>query len=118
NPALPEVRDRLVDIVNELITSYPVDGIHFDDYFYPAASTAGQMVSDQGDYEQYGAAYNTIEDFRRGNVDQAIKAVYDAIVMTRPEVVFSVSPAPDRDYNYNTVFADVTKWCKEGWVDV
>ncbi|MEC3880054.1 glycoside hydrolase family 10 protein [Parapedobacter sp. 10938] len=118
NPALPEVRERLVDIVNELITSYPVDGIHFDDYFYPAASSAGQMVSDEDDFAQYGASYSTIEDFRRGNVDQAINAVYDHIVATRPEVVFSVSPAPNRDYNYNTVFADVTKWCKEGWVDI
>ncbi len=118
NPALPEVRARLVEIVNELITLYPVDGIHFDDYFYPAASAAGQMVSDQDDYVTYGTAYGTIEDFRRGNVDQAIKAVYDGIVATRPEVVFSVSPAPNRDYNYNTVFADVTKWCKEGWVDI
>ena len=68
NPALPEVRERLADIVTELITSYPVDGIHFDDYFYPAASAAGQMVSYQDDYAQFGAAYSTIEDFRRGNV--------------------------------------------------
>ena len=118
NPALPEVRERLVDIVDELIASYPVDGIHFDDYFYPAASVAGQMVSDADDYAQYGAGYSSIEDFRRGNVDQAIESVYNHIVATRPEVVFSVSPAPNRDYNYNTAFANVEKWCQEGWVDV
>lgn len=118
NPALPEVRERLTDIVKELITRYDVDGVHFDDYFYPAASAAGTMVSDQGDYAQYGSGYSNIQDFRRGNVDKAIKDVYDVIVATKPGVVFSVSPAPDRNYNYNTLFADVAKWTREGWVDV
>lgn len=118
NPALPEVRQRLVDIVKDMITKYNVDGIHFDDYFYPASSSAGQMVSDQADYQKYGAAYSNVQDFRRANVDQAIEAVHNAITAAKPEIVFSVSPAPSRDYNYNTLFADVTKWCQEGWVDV
>lgn len=118
NPAVPEVRQRLADIVRELIVQYDVDGIHFDDYFYPAASAAGNMVSDQADYVKYGAGYNTIQDFRRGNVDKAIEIVHNVIVATKPEVVFSVSPAPNRDYNYNTLFADVAKWTKEGWIDV
>src|SRR5690606_24985184 len=118
NPAIPEVRQRLVDIVKDLISQYPVDGVHFDDYFYPAPSTAGQMVSDQPDFEAYGTAYSTIEDFRRSNVDKAIEAVHNMVVATRPEVVFSVSPAAGRDYNYNTMFADVVKWNQEGWVDI
>lgn len=118
NPAVPEVRQRLVDIVKDLITKYDVDGVHFDDYFYPSPTAAGQMVSDQGDYEQYGQNYPSIEDFRRANVDKAIERVYEAIVETRPEVVFSISPAPSHDYNYGTLFADVRKWCQEGWVDL
>lgn len=118
NPALPEVRERLVAIVKDLISKYEVDGVHFDDYFYPAPSAAGQMVSDQSDYEEYGAGYSSIEDFRRSNVDKAIEAVHKMIVGTKPEVVFSVSPAPGRDYNYNTMFADVVKWNQEGWVDI
>src|SRR5690606_25802943 len=52
NPALPEVRQRIVDIVKELITKYDVDGIHLDDYFYPAPSTAGTMISDLGDFQK------------------------------------------------------------------
>lgn len=118
NPALPEVRQRLSDIVRDIISKYDVDGIHFDDYFYPDPSSAGQMVSDQSDYEKYGQGYTSIQDFRRGNVDKAIKAVYDVIVATKPQVVFSVSPAPSQSYNLNTLFADVTKWCQEGWVDL
>lgn len=118
NPALPEVRQRLVDIVKDLITKYDVDGVHFDDYFYPAPSAAGQMVSDQADHEQYGNDFSSIEDFRRANVDKAIKDVFEVIVEVRPDVVFSISPAPSHDYNYGTLFADVRKWCQEGWVDL
>ncbi|RYZ47286.1 MAG: hypothetical protein EOO14_23695, partial [Chitinophagaceae bacterium] len=95
NPALPEVRQRLADIVKDVITKYDVDGIHFDDYFYPDPTSAGQMVSDNADYQQHGAGFATVEEFRRSNVDKAIKGVYDVIVATKPQVVFSVSPAPD-----------------------
>ena len=114
NPALPEVRQRLVDIVKDMITKYDVDGIHFDDYFYPE----GVTFSDQGDFTRYGAGISSIQNFRRDNVDKAIKGVYDAIVATKPSVVFSVSPAPEINKNFNTLYADVVKWNREGWVDV
>ena len=118
NPALPEVRQRLADIVKDLITKYNVDGIHFDDYFYPDPSSAGIMVSDEEDYQKYGAEHTSIENFRRANVDLAIKGVHDVIVATKPEIIFTISPAASSDYNTNTLFADVAKWCREGWIDV
>lgn len=114
NPAIPEVRQRLSDIVKETLTKYNVDGIHFDDYFYPEAVT----FADQADYQKYGAGIATIQDFRRSNVDKAIKAVYDVIVATKPGVVFSVSPAPDINKNFNSLYADVKKWNQEGWIDL
>jgi uncharacterized lipoprotein YddW (UPF0748 family) len=114
NPAVPEVRQRLVDIVKETITKYDVDGIHFDDYFYPE----GQTFADQADYTKYGAGINNIQDFRRENVNKAIKGVFDAIVATKPSVVFSVSPAPDLNKNFTSLYADVKKWNQEGWIDV
>lgn len=118
NPALPEVRQRLADIVKELLTDYEVDGIHFDDYFYPYPSQAGSLFSDAEEYAKYGEGYATVEDFRRGNVDKAIKAVQEVIVSTRPEAVFTVSPLASIEGNMNTLFADVVKWCKEGWIDI
>lgn len=118
NPARPEVRQRLADIVKDIITKYEVDGIHFDDYFYPDPTTAGQMVSDQGDYQTYKTGSETTEQFRRSNVDKAIKGVRDVIIATKPEVVFSVSPASDFTYNLNTMYADIKKWAAEGWMDV
>lgn len=116
NPAVPEARQRLVDIVKDLITKYEVDGVHMDDYFYPDPTSAGQMVSDQPDFQKYGAGYSKIEDFRRGNVDKMIQAVHNLIVATKPQVVFSVSPTSDFAYNKNTLYADVMNW--RDWIDV
>jgi uncharacterized lipoprotein YddW (UPF0748 family) len=76
------------------------------------------MVSDNDDYIKYGAGYSTIQEFRRANVDKSIKGVYDVIVNTKPEVVFSISPTANNEYNFNTLYADVTKWCRESWIDV
>ena len=118
NPAREEVRKRITDIVKELITKYNVDGVHLDDYFYPDPSSAGVMVSDQADYEAYGTGFSSIEAWRRANVDRAIEGIHDAIVATKPEVVFSISPAASRAYNLNTLYADVAKWCQEGWLDL
>jgi len=118
NPAIPEARQRLADIVKDIIMKYDVDGIHMDDYFYPDPASAGQMESDAADYQTYGAGYNTIQDFRRANVDKAIKAVHDVIVANKPGVVFSISPTSDFDYNKNTLYADIKKWATEGWMDV
>ncbi len=118
NPAVPEARQRLVDIVKDIITKYNVDGIHMDDYFYPDPTSAGVMVSDQPDYVKYGAGYATIQEFRLANVDKAIKGVYDMIVATKPGVVFSISPTSNFDYNKNTLYADIVKWASQGWMDV
>lgn len=118
NPAIPEVRTRLADIIKEIITKYEVDGIHFDDYFYPSPIVAGTMKSDSEDFKKYGSGEATIEDFRRKNVDKTIELIHKTIVETKPKIIFSLSPTANNDHNYKTLFANVTKWCKEGWIDI
>lgn len=118
NPAVPEARQRLADIVKDIITKYNVDGIHMDDYFYPDPASAGTMVSDQPDFEKYGGEYTDIKEFRLANVDKAIKGVYDVIVANKPEVVFSISPTSNFGYNAETLYADIIKWASQGWMDV
>lgn len=118
NPALPEVRQRLADIVKDIITKYDIDGIHFDDYFYPDPSSAGSMVSDNDDYQKYGSNYNNIEEFRRSNIDKAIELVHQTINQTNPRVSFTVSPASSHDYNYNTLYSNIRKWNEKGWIDI
>lgn len=118
NPALPEVQERIVNIVKEIITKYDVDGIHMDDYFYPSLE-ASETMNDGTEFQKYGKdKFKNIEDFRRNNVNTVVRNIQKTIIETRPEVIFSISPAADMERNYNTLFADVNTWAKEGWVDV
>jgi uncharacterized lipoprotein YddW (UPF0748 family) len=118
NPALPEVRQRIADIVKDLVTKYDVDGIHFDDYFYPdPAYYASTGVDDAAEYAQYGAEYRTVAEFRFGNVNKMVQKVQETIVQNSPGVVFSISPTSSVNYN-RSLYADTDTWCREGWVDV
>ncbi len=117
NPALPEVQDRIADIVKDIITKYDVDGIHIDDYFYPDPADYTSL-EDEEEYAKYGSDYSSITEFRKGNVDKVVKKIYDVVVQNKPDAVFSVSPAGDNSYNVNSLYANVTKWCQEGWVDI
>lgn len=117
NPALPEVRERIGEIVKDIITKYAVDGIHIDDYFYPSPGSYTSL-NDEEEYKKYGAGYASIAEFRKGNIDKAVEKIYKVIVENKPEVVFSVSPTGNNDYNVNSLYADATKWCREGWVDI
>lgn len=115
NPALPEVRDIIGGMIQEVLSKYDVDGISIDDYFYPADV---EDLKDQQYFEKYGNPNQTIQEFRLDNVDKAIVKIRQAVLDTKPEVAFSVSPAGNNTYNYNTMYADVLKWSKEGWVDI
>jgi len=118
NPALPEVRQRLADIVKDLITKYDVDGLHLDDYFYPDPSSAGTMLSDDVDFNNLKGNIKDKNTWRRDNVDKAIELIFNTVKETKPQVVFSISPAASRSYNYNTLYADLPKWTFSGWVDI
>jgi uncharacterized lipoprotein YddW (UPF0748 family) len=118
NPALPEVRQRLSDIVKDLVTKYDVDGLHMDDYFYPDPSSAGTMKSDDEDFNRLKGNFTDKNAWRRDNVDKAIELIYNTIKTHKPSVVFSISPAASRSYNYNTLYADLPKWTQAGWVDI
>lgn len=128
NPGLPEVRAHIVGGVLEIVKNYDVDGIHFDDYFYP---TVNKYYDDSAAYQAYGAGMS-LEDWRRSNTDALVKAVYDAVKSQDSSVSFGISPAPvwrlkyydpngveikSAHQTYSEAFADTRKWVKEGWLD-
>lgn len=86
NPALPEVRKLIVDGVDEIIRNYDVDGIHFDDYFYP-----GTEFDDADSYVKYGNGMNKA-DWRRENVNKMVQAVRDVIKNYDSNIAFGISP--------------------------
>lgn len=117
NPALPETRLRLRAIVRDMLERYDVDGIHFDDYFYPALEK-GEKMNDQAEYRRYGSDFATIADFRRAMVDSLIAGVRQTIDSVRPSAVFSISPQGNYENNYNTMYADIAQWSERGWCDL
>ena len=113
DPSSATVRQLIVDGVTEIVTNYDVDGIHFDDYFYPTTEAS----FDEAEYAASGTSLS-LEDWRRDNVNQLVKAVYDAIKAVKPEVRFGISPQGNMDNNYNGQYSDVALWLSTpGYVD-
>ncbi len=131
NPGLPEVRDFLETVMMDVVRRYPIDGIHFDDYFYPY-KIAGEAFPDDSAYAIYGARFAERDDWRRNNVDVLIEQLSKAIQDEKPHVKFGISPFgvwrnKDKDpegsetragqTNYDDLYADILLWLKRGWID-
>lgn len=131
NPALPQVRQHLNEIVAEVVTKYDVDAIHFDDYFYPY-KVKDEVFPDSVEYWRYGSRFSNIDDWRRSNVDSLIETISTSIKDIKPHVQFGVSPfgvwrnrANDPTGSdtragattYDDLYADVVKWLRLGWID-
>ena len=128
DPGAAVVRERLVDVCTDLTHRYDIDGIHFDDYFYPYPID-GQEFPDNSTWSAYQAGGGTLSraDWRRENVNQAIHQVSQAVSGEKDYVRFGISPfgipAPDKPdgisglNQYEALYADPQKWMDEGWVD-
>lgn len=117
DPSSTEAQSLIIDGVEEIVSKYDVDGIQFDDYFYP------NDVSDcdRDKYEAYSAQASgecmSIDEWRCANVNMLICNVYRKIHSTRSGVVFGISPQGNLDNNAN-LYADVKSWCIcSGYVD-
>ncbi len=116
NPASERAQQLIVNGVREIVKKYDVDGIHFDDYFYPTTDAAFDKAS-YSDYKNNGGKL-TLGDWRRENVNQLVKTVYKAIKEEDPNVIFGISPQGNMDNNYNQQFIDVKLWVSQpGYVD-
>jgi len=98
NPGIPEVRERIADIVEDIIRNYNVDGIVFDDYFYLSGTT---NAMDDAQFQAYNPDGLTRTEWRRENINQLIAEVHTRIDEIAPWVAFGVSPAgiPPSDPN-------------------
>lgn len=116
NPASDDVTELIVNGVREIVENYAVDGIHFDDYFYPTDETD----IDETEYAEYldGGGELSLGDWRRENVSEMVQSVYSAVKAINSQVQFGISPQSRVSTNYNTLYADVEKWAsEEGYVD-
>ena len=116
NPAYPYIRTLIADGAAEIAAGYDVDGIHFDDYFYPSEDSALDSTA----YESY---VQTVEqplsllEWRTANINAMVAQVYEAIKGVKPEVVFGISPQGNIR-NDEAMGADVKTWAAvPGYVD-
>lgn len=120
NPAVPQVQEMIVDGVREIVKNYTVDGIHFDDYFYPEVDDDNpSRWFDKPEYEASGSALK-IADWRRENINTLVRSVYKTIKETRPSVQFGISPEGYLDHlrSDNRLFTDVDTWMStDGYLD-
>lgn len=116
DPSQAEVRRLVIDGVREILQNYKVDGIHFDDYFYPTA----EPEFDKAAYNAYSAASKQpleLAEWRQANINQLISGTYTAVKFFSRELIFSVSPAASLEKNKTELFADVEAWTANGCVD-
>lgn len=120
NPAVPQVREMIIGGVRELVQKYTVDGIHFDDYFYPEVDDDDpNRWFDKPEYEASGSRLS-LADWRRENINLLIRGVYSAVKEERPEVQFGISPEGYVDHlrSDTRLFTDVDTWMSEdGYID-
>ncbi|AXI80652.1 glycoside hydrolase family 10 protein [Peterkaempfera bronchialis] len=130
NPGLPEVRDHVVSSVLDAVRRYPLDGLHFDDYFYPYP-VKGRRFDDDAAFDEYGDGLDRAA-WRRRNTDLLVSGIHDRLRTLRPGTAFGVSPfgvwrnrATDPAgsetkagvQSYDDLYADTRRWIRKGWID-
>lgn len=138
DPGLPDVRQYINEIVLDVITRYEVDGIHWDDYFYPYP-IANVSFPDDASFARFGGGFDNRGDWRRDNVNQLVAAVYATIrahngrtqrasvESRRTPVKFGISPfgiwkdgvpaGTTGLSSYDAIYCDPVAWLKAETVD-
>jgi uncharacterized lipoprotein YddW (UPF0748 family) len=129
NPGIQEVKDFIVDSMVEIVEKYDVDGIHFDDYFYPYNG----LSEANDDKEQFENQSLSLGDFRRKNVNDIIEGIFHAIKKVNSKVRFGISPFgiwknnKENEFGSNTglgctesyygLYADTLAWINGEYID-
>lgn len=131
NPGLPEVRAFVREAMLDAVRRYPVDAVHFDDYFYPYP-VAGQTFDDDLAYDAFGGGFEDRAAWRRDNTDRLVRETADHIERIRPGTRFGISPfgvwrnaeTDERGSDtragvqtYDDLHADTRRWARENWID-
>jgi uncharacterized lipoprotein YddW (UPF0748 family) len=133
DPGDPAVREYVLSVVADVVRRYDVDGVQFDDYFYPdpQKDAAGRDLEfpDTGTWQRFGLAggFANRDDWRRANINQFIQSTYQSIKALKPWVKFGISakgiwrpgnPPPIQGMDaYAKIYGDSRKWLVNGWLD-
>ncbi|MFE3165162.1 glycoside hydrolase family 10 protein [Streptomyces sp. NPDC059224] len=131
NPGIPAVRAFVQEAILDAVARYPVDAVHFDDYFYPYP-VAGQTFDDDDAFDSHGGDFSSRAAWRRDNVDLLVTGTAAGIKKLRPGTRFGISPfavwrnatTDSRGSDtragvetYDDLYADTRKWVQKNWID-
>jgi uncharacterized lipoprotein YddW (UPF0748 family) len=130
DPGWPAARAHSRRVIMDVVRRYDIDGVHFDDYFYPYPSYAGGAdFPDDASWAEARRRGTTLSraDWRRQNVNQFVERLYAEIKAVKPHVKFGISPfgiwRPGHPPGttgfdaYDELYADARTWLTNGWVD-
>ena len=130
DPAKKGTQDHSLAVVMDIVRRYDIDGVHFDDYFYPYPSyNNNKGFPDNESWAAYRrrGGKRTRDDWRRAAVDGFIKRLYKEIKREKAHVKFGLSPfgiwRPNNPKSirgldqYTVLYADARLWLNEGWID-
>ncbi len=126
DPGLPEVRDYVTSVVADVARRYDIDGVHFDDYFYPYPPNT-ITNEDDATFAQHNGGFTDRGNWRRFNIFRLVRQVRDSLQVVRPEAAFGISPfgiwkngvpagISGMDA-HNTIYADAVAWLENDLVD-
>jgi uncharacterized lipoprotein YddW (UPF0748 family) len=130
NPGIPAVRAFAQDAMMHAAENYDIDGVHWDDYFYPYP-VAGERFDDDAAFAAYGGDFTDRGDWRRDNVDRLVREMHQRVRADQPHLAFGISPFGvwrNRGTDplgsdttsleaYDELYADTRGWVKKGWMD-
>ena len=130
DPAQKATQDRTTNVVMDLVKRYDIDGVHFDDYFYPYPSyNLGEDFPDSTSWKAYQTSGGKLSrgDWRRESVNTLIERIYTAIKKEKPFVKFGLSPfgiwkpgypaSIEGFSQHEQLYADAKLWLNKGWID-
>ena len=134
-----EVRKLICDGIKEIVENYDVDGVVFDDYFYPypkyiqaSDGTSALAEFDDGDtFAEYGRDFDDIGDWRRDNVNKLVRGAYETVKSADEHCAFGVAPfgiwkngygdesgsETRGSQSYYDIYCDTVAWIEGGYVD-
>lgn len=129
-PTKKAVQDQTYNVVMDIVRRYDLDGIHFDDYFYPYPSYNNDKdFPDNESWQAYLKSGGKLSrgDWRRESVNNLVERIYKGIKSQKPNVKFGLSPfgiwRPNNPLSvsgfdqHNVLYADARKWLNKGWID-
>ncbi len=118
DPSSKAARELIINGVTEIAENYDVDGIQFDDYFYPTQDENFDTTQYEEYVDQNGKEHSmNLENWRKANVNMLICDTYRAVHKISDKIEFGISPQGNIDNNEN-IYADVKSWCEcKGFAD-